>query len=280
VTKDITVVAVTSYAHELTRIAIDRTLDALPCKEVLVLSDKNIYPDGRWIEINPIGMPEYSKLMLKHLWPLVKTEHILVVQYDGMAIDGTKWSDDFLNYDYIGAIWPWAWHPPDNRVGNGGFSLRSKKLLHLLNDNRIVHDNRFQHVDVEDVYIGIYYKNLLVSNGAVIADVDTAQRFSQESPPSRQNTFGFHGSFNVPYYLGDDDAIEFIKLIPSWTNFSNVLMILHCFEAGRPLLGQLALELARLSSPDIDKRVRETLPQLPELLYRSPHIESLYKVLK
>ena len=42
-------------------------------------------------------------------------------------LDGAAWRPEFLDYDYIGAVWP---HVLDKyNVGNGGFSLRSKALL-------------------------------------------------------------------------------------------------------------------------------------------------------
>ena len=34
---------------------------------------------------------------------LIKTDHVLFVQYDGYILDGNYWSRDFLKYDYIGA---------------------------------------------------------------------------------------------------------------------------------------------------------------------------------
>jgi hypothetical protein len=47
-----------------------------------------------------------------------------VVQHDGYVLNGGAWTDDFLKYDYIGAPWGGV-----NLVGNGGFSLRSRRLL-------------------------------------------------------------------------------------------------------------------------------------------------------
>ena len=276
-TKDITIVAVDTYAHDLTRIAIERTLGVLPCQEVLVLSDKNIYPAGRWVDINPIGIEEYSKIMLKHLWPFIRTEHILVIQYDGMAIDANNWTDDFLNYDYIGASWPWAHHPPGFKVGNGGFSLRSRRLLNMLKSKEVVEDVKYPHY--EDLYIGVHYKQHLTEQGAVIADVAVANKFSTEFPPGKKDTFGFHGCFNIPYYLGETDAVKFMELMPAWTSEGAVMMIPHCFAAGNPLLGQLGLELARITNPAIDQRVKQTLQEIPELRY-SPHITKLYSLLK
>lgn len=275
-TKDITIVAVDTYAHELARFAIERTCRALPCKEVLVLSDKNIYPDGRWVEINPLNIEEYNKIMIKHLWPFIRTEHILVVQYDGMAVNSELWSDEFLQYDYIGAVWPWPHHKPGFKVGNGGFSLRSRKLLHLLKDKRVVEDVKYPMY--EDLYIGVHYKEHLLKQGAVIASEEIAKQFSHEHYPGKHDTFGFHGSFNVPYYLNEEDAVKFIELIPAWTSEATAMMIPHCFAAGKPELGKLALALARKTTPDIDARIKAVLKSVPELgLSVNQHLGAMLK---
>ena len=256
-TKDITIVAIDTYAHTLTRRAIDRTLAVLPCQEVLFLSDKNIYPDGRWIDINPINIEEYNTMMVKHLWPYIRTEHVLVVQYDGMAVNANHWTDDFLNCDYIGAIWPWPHHPPEYKVGNGGFSLRSRRLLHTLKDHRVVLDHSLPMY--EDLYIGVHYKKFLLDQGIKIADVATATQFSHEHFPDAKPTFGFHGTFNVPYYLDDAAIEEFIQLNPSWTSEGSVMMVAHCFRAGKPELGKLALKTARAKNPNTDQQLQRVI---------------------
>jgi hypothetical protein len=58
----------------------------------------------------------------------VPTELFLIVQCDGMIIPRYKHViNDFLKYDYIGG-------PVDDRVGDGGFSLRRKsKMMDILN---------------------------------------------------------------------------------------------------------------------------------------------------
>lgn len=261
--KDITIVAVDTYAHELTKLAIEKTLTVLDCKEVLVLSDRNIYPSGRWVEINPINIEDYNSIMIKHLWPFIRTEHILVVQYDGMAVNENYWSDDFLKYDYIGAVWPWPHHPPGYKVGNGGFSLRSKKLLHMLKDKTIVQS--IQLPMYEDLYIGVHYKNLLVSRGANIADEKVACKFSNEHPPGYKHTFGFHGTFNVPYYLNDDQAENFIERNPSWTSEGSALLAIHCCLSNKQQLAELAFKLGRKNNTDFDQLVVRTISGIPEI---------------
>ena len=44
-------------------------------------------------------------------------------------LSGAHFSEVFLNYDYIGAPWP---HHQDFNVGNGGFSMRSAKLINAV----------------------------------------------------------------------------------------------------------------------------------------------------
>ena len=35
-----------------------------------------------------------------------RTSHVLVTQWDGFVLDAGAWTDDFLAYDYVGAVWP------------------------------------------------------------------------------------------------------------------------------------------------------------------------------
>jgi len=83
-----------------------------------------------YIQAPPIKTTkDYSDLLLKGLRQYVTGLHVLVIQWDSFILHPELWADDFLQYDYIGAVWP---HHPDTPVGNGGFSLRSVKLLEAL----------------------------------------------------------------------------------------------------------------------------------------------------
>lgn len=75
------------------------------------------------------GREQYSKFMIQRLSSFVKTDHVLTVHSDGYIQNPSAWDDSWLEYDYIGAPWPWY---KEHMVGNGGFSLRSKKLLDIL----------------------------------------------------------------------------------------------------------------------------------------------------
>ncbi len=143
-------------------------------------------------QIEAIDYWHYSQFVMNHLSPCVDTQHCLLVQTDGFITNPGGWEDSFLDYDYIGAPWPsWAQWCPVCRVGNGGFSLRSKKLLELTaslhfdggNEDYVITNNNYDH---------------LMRHGIRIAPVDVAARFSCELPcddvPFDPSTsFGFHG---------------------------------------------------------------------------------------
>ena len=107
------------------------------CSALPAITDARV----QYIRIPPIDFLGYSRLMIEALNGYVQTGHCLIVQSDGFVLDPARWHQQFLEYDYVGAPWPEyvAISGPGNRrlrldknpVGNGGFSLRSKKLLEV-----------------------------------------------------------------------------------------------------------------------------------------------------
>lgn len=143
---------------------------------------------------NIIGKKEgfsYSNFCLKELPKYIKTDFCLVVQHDGFIINPDMWSDRFMEYDYIGAPWPDNFV---NRVGNGGFSLRSKKFLQACLDI-------FENEDIlehEDLLACVYRYEEFSKRGVKFAPVDLAIEFSIEHivPELKSmKSFGFHGTF-------------------------------------------------------------------------------------
>jgi hypothetical protein len=202
---NLTIVCVDTMYHKLASRALDKAVQVTGCDNVLVLSDKDIYSGSTWIKINPIDFPTYSKVLFKDMHKYIKTPHYMVVQYDGMPTDSTHWDPEYLNYDYIGAVWPW--HPEGSNVGNGGFSIRSKKLAKLCAspEYRVTPFGRYYG---EDELICRVYGNMLKKQGIKIAPSSLAAKFSQEIPGCKQPTYGFHGGLSLPYYL-DDSHMEY-----------------------------------------------------------------------
>ena len=53
------------------------------------------------------NMKDYARSMIYHTYEHVDTDFVLTIQHDGFIINPLAWRDDFFNYDYIGAPWPW-----------------------------------------------------------------------------------------------------------------------------------------------------------------------------
>ena len=124
----VTLCAADTAHHELTKRALERSSKNLKFEKVLFISDKQCDIPSNW-DFHQIPTfkngNDYNQFILKDLNSHITTDFVLVIQYDGFVINPHKWDIKFSEYDYIGAPWPWA---KDYQVGNGGFSLRSKKL--------------------------------------------------------------------------------------------------------------------------------------------------------
>ena len=147
---------------------------------------------------------DYSRFMLQELGRHVASEHALVVQWDGFVIDASAWQDRFLDFDYIGAAWPQF--PAGRQVGNGGFSLRSRRLLQACLDPDFVASHP------EDLAICHENRAMLEQRFAVrIAGLDVAKAFSFERDPSSQAAFGFHGVYNMPSLIGPEAFLQLYR---------------------------------------------------------------------
>jgi Protein of unknown function (DUF5672) len=159
------------------------------------------------VEIEALkNIDEYSRFIFKSVAQHIQTSHVLVMQWDGFVIAPELWNPSFLNFDYIGA--PWTQGDLRGLVGNGGFSLRSRKLLQALQDDH------FEIRRPEDLSICIDHRQILeTTHHCVFADTSTAAAFSHERGPW-QAAFGFHGAFNFPEFMNPDELRQWIQQIP------------------------------------------------------------------
>ena len=120
----------------------------------------------------------YSRFVIDQLHDYIDTEYVLIIQHDGFILNPEAWNPNFLNYDYIGAPVNWG-------MGNGGFSLRSKRLFELLAKENV--DN----CHPEDLIICRSLRPLLESKGVKFAPAEIAEEFSVENR-TWNGQFGFH----------------------------------------------------------------------------------------
>jgi hypothetical protein len=189
---DVTLLAVTDVALSATARALNLSQRRLRFGETLFLSDRPPPPHtaAEWRPIPPIGSrSEYSRFMLRDLAAHVATGHALCVQWDGYVLNPRNWDPAFLDFDYIGAPWP---HFADGmRVGNGGFSLRSRGLIDACAHLPISDE-------AEDVAICRTHRRLLEERfGLRFAPEDLARRFAYERMTPAGDEFGFHGALNL-----------------------------------------------------------------------------------
>jgi len=111
--------------------------------------------------------------------------HFLCINWDGFIVNTRGWNDEFLDYDYIGAPWPWF----DHMVGNGGFCLKSKKFL--ISQQTICNNYALSHN--EDVELSLVLRKSFESYGCKYANSQIGYKFSTEVGDIEKNqSFGFH----------------------------------------------------------------------------------------
>jgi len=167
-------------------------------------------PDGiEVIRIPPIrSKREYSIYLVKVLPDHVATSHALVMQWDGYVTRPELWDPAFLEVDYIGAPWPADLSPYP--VGNGGFSLRSKRLMSVLQDPSFPEDA----IVHEDQAICVHFRPRLEAEfGLRFATLDVASRFAHETVNAGKPTFGFHGPQNLWMYWNEQDIGLFLETV-------------------------------------------------------------------
>lgn len=147
---------------------------------------------SRWLygDIAYGDRQRYNRFVLHELPKIVAADHVLLCHRDGFPINPHLWTDDFLKHDVIGAPWP----DGDNRVGNGGFCIRSRRFMLWLAER--APDTC---ADGEDTWACRQMADQAREAGFTFAPLELAAKFSLEHPipefPDRTlaDCFGFHG---------------------------------------------------------------------------------------
>ncbi len=210
----VTLVCTDTANHALALRALAKSCAGTRFGKVLFLTDSipqgMVLPGGVDVAlVAPLASrDDYSRFVLKNLLPFVQTEHVLLVQWDGYVVNPGAWDPAFLECDYLGA--KWFWHQDGMRVGNGGFSLRSRRLLEALQDPRI------ELVDAEDTTIGRTFRPLLEREHGIRFGLESlADRFSFEAAYPIGKPFGFHGLFNFWQVM---PPAELAQLAPAFSD--------------------------------------------------------------
>ncbi len=173
--------------------ALDYSTNSLLFNNSFLFTDKKVKSSNhKIINIEKFkSLHDYSNFILT-LNEYISSDYVLIVQDDGYIVNSDLWSEEFLKYDYIGAPWPttYSWrkrwsdkkyknaakNSKKNRVGNGGFSLRSKKFLKYASS--------FESCNgiAEDVFLCLVNYEKAIERDIKFAPFETALQFSYEVP--------------------------------------------------------------------------------------------------
>ena len=208
----VTLCAVDTRTPALAALSLQRSMAGIDFGRVVLFTDgwtpPHALPGIELVQIPTLrSAADYSQFVLRELQAHVHTSHLLVTQWDGFVLDAAAWTDEFLRFDYVGAVWP------DERagqaVGNGGFSLRSTRLLAAGMDPRITETHP------EDKVLCRDYRSLLETvHGVRFAPIELARRFAFENEAPRGAPFGFHGPCNLPRVLTEGQLLDVVQQLP------------------------------------------------------------------
>ena len=222
---NVTLLSATSYKIEEAQMAMRISLHNIEFGSVKLLCSsppQKKYSDIEYISIPPIKkgtyqkglhtVDDYSQIIFQDLHKYFNTSHCLIMQADGFVVNANLWKEEFLEFDYIGAPWPdkvqinpnFILNMKENCVGNGGFSLRSRKLAETtakINFNSL----KFP-VKNEDVVICYYLYKEMIDKGIRFAPPKLAAQFSIEDDQHLygqdvNSVFGFHAKHLRDYFL-------------------------------------------------------------------------------
>ena len=212
---DVTLLAATSVDVDETQLAMRISLQNISFGTAKLLSSsppKKKYPDIEYVSIPPMNFLGYSQLIIEDLHNHFETSHCLIVQADSFVVNSNLWDDKFLKFDYIGGPWPdkieinsnLILHLEKNPVGNGGFSLRSRKLVETT--AKINFKSLNFPMKAEDVVICYYLYKEMIDSGIRFAPPKLAAQFSMENVDQLygqnvDSVFGFHGKHLRDYFM-------------------------------------------------------------------------------
>lgn len=165
------------------------------------------------VEIMPLtSLIMYSIFMLTKVHEYIDTPHVLIVQRDGWILNPESFDPAWLELDYIGPLFMQY-----DKVGSGGFSLRSKRTT----------EDAVRYFDWDGTEFGAnqiqsklsYYEDGIISFnslGLKIGSLEQAANFAQGGNRNpkyfREKPFGFHRTWQeIDFKTGRVDSSDLSK---------------------------------------------------------------------
>lgn len=214
--KNITLIIIDCLNLERAQVALDICQKNVDFGEVKLLTNLEDENDKRIIKIDKIdSIKKYSTFCIKKLNDYVNTEYCLLIQYDGFILNANSWDNEFLKFDYLGPKDIKRSKEENRIVINGGFTLRSKRLLSEL--QKINDEELEKELIYGEDYIIFRLQNELREKGLVFPESEILDRFAIDTSLNKIdskniNSFGFHGLLiNLDYFLKSNPEFQGIK---------------------------------------------------------------------
>ena len=193
-----------------------------------------VLPGIEIIDSGPLrSAHEQSAFVMRHMPAYIRTSHALLTRWDGFITQPQAWNDEFLVYDYVGAVWPDE--PEETAVGDGGFSLRSRRFLAAGMDVRITQTHP------EDEVLCRRQRHFVEqAHGVIFAPPALARRFAVGEPGVSgalgltAASLGFRGAHHLPDVLPEAELNRWFDELPA-TFFAGpeATRLLRALLAGR-----------------------------------------------
>jgi hypothetical protein len=153
------------------------------------------------VRIMPLNsLIAYSIFMLTRFFEYIETPNVLIVQRDGWILNPGSFDPEWLSLDFIGGL-----YMQNDKVGSGGFSLRSKKIMQDISATMPKWDGTQKQADVIQRGLNFYEDGEVsltdFSKNYKIATLEQAANFSQAGNRNpqyfREKPFGWHRTWQL-----------------------------------------------------------------------------------
>jgi Flp pilus assembly protein TadD len=238
----VTLVCIDSAQPALALAALEQTLNRARFAEAVFVTDRDPGIDAlRTIVAPHLDAPaDRLRFLARTLPAQLRTSHALLIQWDAFVVNDAAWSDEFLDYDWVGPI-----ASPAARADEAGVALLSRALIGALAG---VLPGAAESLPAALVRLAA------TGNDLRFAPKRLRQRFAFGDDPPNGRPFAFQGLFNMWMLFQPADLDAFLAMAPPHVLASPSLaaLALNLREIGRVPDAEAIARAVRRATQSLD----------------------------